>query len=73
MEDARKVPGKASKLEGANGSERSIKGSLKEEMKEIPRNCCAEEKNLLDIVSFQKEDFVNTRDPPKKHYDTIIW
>ncbi|CAL2274929.1 unnamed protein product [Prunus armeniaca] len=72
MEDARKVPGKASKLEGANGSECSIQGSSKEEMKEIPRNCCAEEKNLLDIVSFQREDFVNTRDPPKKHYDTII-
>ena len=52
-ENARKTPGKASKLEGVNGS--------------------SEEKDLLDTVSFRKEDFVNSRDPHKHHYDTIIW
>ena len=33
----------------------------------------SEEKDLLYTVSFRKEDFVNSRDPHKHHYDTIIW
>lgn len=76
IEKARKIPGNASKLEvgeTANGSDCSIKGSPNEETKDSPRNCSSEEIDLLDIVSFRKEDFVNSRDPPNKHYDTILW
>ncbi|PRQ46654.1 putative tRNA (guanine-N-7) methyltransferase, Trmb type, RNA methyltransferase bin3 [Rosa chinensis] len=75
VKKAKKIPGNASKLkvgESANGSDCSIEGSSNEETKDSPRNCSSEETDLFDIVSFRNEDFVNSRDPPNKHYDTIL-
>ena len=78
MKKAKGTPEKTSKLEldvgeSANGSECSIEGSPNEKMKDSARNCSSEEADLSDVVSFRKEDFVNSRDPPNKHYDTILW
>ncbi|XP_050373934.1 probable RNA methyltransferase At5g51130 [Argentina anserina] len=76
MKKAKKTRGDSSKLEvgeSANGSDCSIEGSASEVTKDgSPRNCPSEEINLSDIVSFRKEDFVNSRDSPNKQYDTIL-
>lgn len=29
--------------------------------------------DLFNIVSFQRENFVQSRLPPEKQYDTILW
>jgi 7SK snRNA methylphosphate capping enzyme len=72
-----KTYAKASKLEvarSANGSEQSVTASLNEEMKEMSRDYSpSTERDLFDIVSFRQENFVQSRCPPDKHYDTILW
>ena len=69
FERAGKKHSKASKLEvsrSANGSGQSVAASPNEEMMEIS------EANLFHIVSFQQENFVQSRCPPEKKYDTIL-
>ena len=31
------------------------------------------ERDLSDMVSFRQENFVQSRRPPDKYYDTILW
>lgn len=76
MESAQKTHAKASKLEvaeSANGPEqRDTKSN--EETKEISRDCSPSMKrDLYDIVSFREENFVQSRHPREKQYDTILW
>ena len=33
----------------------------------------SEERDLFDIVSFRKENFVLSRSQPEEQYDTILW
>ncbi|XP_050273254.1 probable RNA methyltransferase At5g51130, partial [Quercus robur] len=75
FERAGKTHAKASKLEvsrSANGSEQSVAASPNEEMMEISRDCSSTETNLFHMVSFQQENFVQSRCPPEKKYDTIL-
>ncbi|KAL0000050.1 hypothetical protein SO802_019652 [Lithocarpus litseifolius] len=75
FERAGKTHAKASKLEisrSANGSEQSVASSPNEEMMEISRDCSSTETNLFHMVSFQQENFVQSRCPPEKKYDTIL-
>ena len=71
-----KTYAKASKLEvagSANGSEQSVTASPNEEMKEMSRDYSpSTERDLFDIVSFRQENFVQSRCPPEKKYDTIL-
>ncbi|POO00868.1 S-adenosyl-L-methionine-dependent methyltransferase [Trema orientale] len=67
--------GKASKSkvsENANGLGTNIAASSDIETKQTLRNCSSQEKDLSDIVSFRQENFVQSRHPPEKHYDTIL-
>ena len=76
FERAGKTRAKASKLEvsrSANGSEQSVAASPNEETMEISRDCSSTETNLFHMVSFQQENFVQSRCPPEKKYDTILW
>lgn len=61
--------------DSSNGSEHSVNGSLNEKTKDTSTDHSSnKEINLFDIVSFQKENFVQSeRPPPRKYYDTIIW
>ncbi|XP_075635605.1 putative RNA methyltransferase At5g51130 [Castanea sativa] len=75
FERAGKTHAKASTLEvsrSANGSEQSVAASPNEEMMEISRDCPSTETNLFHMVSFQQENFVQSRCPPEKKYDTIL-
>ncbi|XP_062147667.1 probable RNA methyltransferase At5g51130 isoform X2 [Alnus glutinosa] len=76
MESAQKTHAKASKLaiaESANGPEQSDTAASNEETKEISRDCSPSMKrDLYDIVSFRQENFVQSRHPREKQYDTIL-
>ncbi|XP_065617167.1 probable RNA methyltransferase At5g51130 isoform X2 [Quercus suber] len=75
FERAAKTHAKASKLEvsrSENGSEQSVAALPNEEMMEISRDCSSTETNLFHMVSFQQENFVQSRCPPEKKYDTIL-
>lgn len=72
----RNIHAKASKLDvsgSANGSEQSVTESPSEVTEEISRDSPSIGRDLFGIVSFQKENFVQSRCPPEKHYDTILW
>lgn len=77
LESARKTHAKSSKLEvaeNANGPEQSVTASSNEETKGISRDCSPSMKrDLGDIVSFRQENFVQSRHPREKQYDTILW
>ncbi|XP_059432865.1 probable RNA methyltransferase At5g51130 isoform X2 [Corylus avellana] len=76
LESARKTHAKSSKLEvteSANGPEQSVTASSNEETKGISRDCSPSMKrDLYDIVSFREENFVQSRHPREKQYDTIL-
>ncbi|KAG2718400.1 hypothetical protein I3843_03G210900 [Carya illinoinensis] len=75
MKHTQKTNAKASKLEvlgSANGSEQSVTASPNEVTEEISRDTPSMGRDLFEIVSFQKENFVQSRCPPEKHYDTIL-
>jgi len=69
-------PVKASKLQDkdrADDSGNSV-SALSNETKEISKkHSSSEQSDLLTIVSFRRENFVHSRHPPGKNYDTILW
>ncbi|XAR53361.1 Histone-lysine N-methyltransferase [Bertholletia excelsa] len=72
-----KTPSKTSKVEHAKGvdnSQHNVSGPEYQEIKESPRDCSTlQGKDLFDIVSFSKGNFVREWQPPKdKYYDTIL-
>ncbi|KAL9330147.1 hypothetical protein ACSQ67_005150 [Phaseolus vulgaris] len=68
-------PVKASKLQDkdrADDSGNSV-SALSNETKEISKkHSSSEQSDLLTIVSFRRENFVHSRHPPGKNYDTIL-
>lgn len=73
-----KTPAKLSKLrveDHANcSSEQSANVSSNEEKKEISRELApTEERDLFKVVSFQRDNFVESQHPLEKSYDTILW
>lgn len=81
MDSAKKMSLKACKStvsERENGVEDSTNAPLNEKDEEKRgklRDCSAsKERDLFDIVSFQQENFVQSRNPsPNTHYDTVLW
>lgn len=74
MAHAQKTHLKASKLEvsrSADAMELSVTASPSKETKEISSPLM--ERDLFGRVSFQQENFVQSRCQPEKHYDTILW
>ncbi|MED6132570.1 hypothetical protein PIB30_020216 [Stylosanthes scabra] len=69
-------PAKRPKLEhkdNADKSENSATVSSNEEAKGISKDVSSsEQSDLFAIVSFKRENFVKTRHPPGKQYDTIL-
>ncbi|KAB1200584.1 putative RNA methyltransferase At5g51130 [Morella rubra] len=73
MAHAQKMHLKASKLEvsrSADAMELSVTASPSKETKEISSPLM--ERDLFGRVSFQQENFVQSRWQPEKHYDTIL-
>ena len=70
-------PVKASKLQDkdhADDSGNSVSALSNVETKEILKeHSSSEQIDLLTIVSFRRENFVQSRHPPGKNYDTILW
>lgn len=57
-----------------NGSEYNVSLSANKETTDTSTDCSSsQEKNLLQTVSFQQENFVKSRHSAKKSYDTILW
>lgn len=81
MDSAKKMSLKACKStvsERENDVEDSTNAPLNEKDEEKRgklRDCSAsKERDLFDIVSFQQENFVQSRNPSANtHYDTILW
>ncbi|KAL5174520.1 putative RNA methyltransferase [Glycine soja] len=69
-------PVKASKLQDkdhADDSENSVTTLLNVKTEEISKeHSSSEQIDLLKIVSFKRENFVQTQHPPGKQYDTIL-
>lgn len=56
-----------------NGSEYNVSLSANKETTDTSTDCSSsQEKNLLQTVSFQQENFVKSRHSAKKSYDTIL-
>lgn len=80
MDSAKKMslkPCKSTVSERENGVEDSTNAPLNEKDEEKRgklRDCSAsKERDLFDIVSFQQENFVQSRNPsPNTHYDTVL-
>ncbi|THG21479.1 hypothetical protein TEA_021197 [Camellia sinensis var. sinensis] len=75
--NTRKIPPKTSKLEdagGVNGVQNSVTNLETEETRESLMNCSSlQGKDLLNIVTFRKENFVQNWWPPEdKCYHTIL-
>ena len=70
-------PTKSSKLDDedhADNSENSVTVLSNEDRKEISKEISSsEQSDLFDIVSCERENFVQSWHPPAKHYDTILW
>ncbi|EXC15873.1 7SK snRNA methylphosphate capping enzyme [Morus notabilis] len=76
MDEFEKKQGRTSRSkvsEDANGLGNNAAASSDDETKQSLRSCSSEERDLSDIVSFQQENFVQSRHPQEKHYDTILW
>uniref|UniRef100_A0A803NT51 RNA methyltransferase n=1 Tax=Cannabis sativa TaxID=3483 RepID=A0A803NT51_CANSA len=76
IDSAGKIHGKDSKSkdsEDANGLGNNITASSDEETKQNLKISTTLPKNLSDIVSFRQENFVQSRYPPEKFYDAILW
>ncbi|KAK7251546.1 hypothetical protein RIF29_34839 [Crotalaria pallida] len=71
-------PAKASKLtdqvqDQADNLEKNDNIISNEDTKEIPKEPSSlEQRDLSEIVSFKRENFVQSRHPPGKQYDTIL-
>lgn len=75
MDEFEKKQGRTSRSkvsEDANGLGNNAAASSDDETKQSLRSCSSEERDLFDIVSFQQENFVQSRHPQEKHYDTIL-
>ncbi|XP_061343877.1 probable RNA methyltransferase At5g51130 [Gastrolobium bilobum] len=75
MKSAGNKPAKASKLKDkdhADNSENSVTVLSNVNTEDSSKEPSLEQIDLFDIVSFKRENFVQSRHPPGKHYDTII-
>ncbi|XLS51521.1 hypothetical protein HN51_012198 [Arachis hypogaea] len=58
----------------ADDSENSVTISSNEDAKQILKDMSStEQSDLFAIVTFKRENFVQSRHPPGKQYDTIHW
>lgn len=77
LKSARNKPSKVSKLKDnshTDHSENSATVSSNVNTKEISKEPSSlKQIDLVNIVSFERENFVHCRHPPGKHYDTILW
>ena len=76
MDSAEKMHGKDSKSKvsvDANGLGNNDTTSSDDEIKQNLKNNTTLEKNLFDTISFRQENFVQSRHPQEKFYDTILW
>jgi len=75
LKSAGSKPSKVSKLkDNSHNSKNSATVSSNVNTKEISKEPCSlKQIDLLNIVSFERENFVHSRHPPGKHYDTILW
>ncbi|AET05230.1 putative RNA methyltransferase bin3, bin3-type S-adenosyl-L-methionine binding protein [Medicago truncatula] len=76
LKSARNKPSKVSKLKDnshTDHSENSATVSSNVNTKEISKEPSSlKQIDLVNIVSFERENFVHCRHPPGKHYDTIL-
>lgn len=77
LKSAENKPVKVSKLKDKNHadtSENSVTVSPNVNTKEISKEPSSlEQVDLLNIVSFKRENFVQSWHPPGKQYDSILW
>ncbi|XP_062090852.1 probable RNA methyltransferase At5g51130 [Humulus lupulus] len=75
IDSAEKLHGKDSKskvYDDENGLGNKVTTSSDDETKQNLKNSTTLEKNLFDTVSFRQENFVQSRHPQEKFYDTIL-
>nr|AFK49570.1 unknown [Lotus japonicus] len=70
---SKSAPAKASKLEDKDHSENNVAVVSNADTDETSKEPSSSEQiDLMDIVSFKRENFVQSWHPPGKHYDTIL-
>lgn len=59
--------------EKSNGSKQVSNSSSDQEARNIYEDPICKSKDLSSVVSFQHENFVQSRHSGSGHYDTILW